>query len=663
MIFVKISTFVTYMRARIVRGNKFVDMKKLALSTLILCSLSVSAQNDEDNWLGNQRPERVEEYVTDSNGTHKVIRKIGTPTGILKAKNPKIPVVLVQFPDRPFYASGKTAEEVRSNYDLFFNGFDNEKVRSATGSYGSVSSFFEDMSCGAFRPSFDLIGPITLSEGYAAYGRDNGSYKDASISTFYKEAVTMVAQEGNVDWSLYDNDENGSVDIVFFIYAGWGQNSSDDVDAIWPKEGAAGLKITDANGNNVSFSMYGLTCEARCIDRAKMLEDKNFPEYKYGYNPDNMKMDGVGVCLHEMSHALGLPDFYDTKNVAYGMDIWSIMDYGEYCNNGYDPVSYIAYERNFLGWEELPELTEPQVVTLVPFGSGGHGYKIVNPANPNEFYVIENRQRVGWDYMLSKRGHGMQVTHVDYNATRWNGNNVNTDPNHQYISIIPANNLKIGTNNAPSSSAWTECISGQLYPGTTLNYNLTDDTTPASTLFTANNGSYFMSKPLRNITENEDGTVTVCFCTNGKLDAPQAEATDVSENEFTASWASVENATKYQVEVEVENMGVVLDEVVESLSLKCSDLQPSTSLKFRVKALANNPEDYVPSDWSDYVYVQTDEDYIAELPESMKMVDVYAVNGTLVCHCKSSEIGRLDVCPGVYVVKYPNGAARKVVLR
>lgn len=624
----------------------------------------MSAQNDEDNWLSNLRPEHVEEYVTDSNGTHKVVRKMGTPSAILKVKNPKIPVVLVQFPDRPFYASGKNLEDVRSNYELFFNGIDKEKVRSVTGSYGSVSSYFEDMSRGAFRPSFDLLGPITLSEGHAYYGRDDGDIKDVSISSFYKEAVAKVTKVEEVDWTLYDNDGNGSVDMVFFIYAGWGQNASlGDVDAIWPKEGSTGMTLTDLDGRKIPFALYGVTCEARFIDQNKMLEDKKLPDYEYGYNPDNMKMDGVGVCLHEMSHLLGFPDFYDIKNVAYGMDMWSIMDYGEYCNNGYDPVSYTAYERNFLGWEELPELTEPQVVTLVPFGSGGHGYKIVNPANPNEFYVIENRQRVGWDYIFAKRGHGMQVTHVDYNSSLWTTNSVNIDPDHQHITIIPANNLKIGSNNKKNNTEYFDCISGMPYPGTTLNYNLTDDTTPAATVFTANNGRYFMSKPLRNITENEDGTVTVCFCTNGKLDAPQAEATEVSENEFTASWTSVENATKYQIEVEIENKGVVLDEVVETLSLKCSDLQPSTSLKFRVKALANSPEDYVPSDWSEYVYVQTDEDYIAELPESLKMVDVYAVNGTLVSHCKSSEIGRLDVCPGVYVVKYPNGAIRKVVLR
>jgi M6 family metalloprotease-like protein len=79
------------------------------------------------------------------------------------------------------------------------------------------------------------------------------------------------------------------------------------------------------------------------------------------------------------------------------MDLWSIMDYGQYGNNGYAPAPMTNYEREFMGWLQIEELTEAGWLTLDPLGTGGKGYKIVNPENANEYYVIENRQPVGWD--------------------------------------------------------------------------------------------------------------------------------------------------------------------------------------------------------------------------------------------------------------------------
>ena len=290
--------------------------------------MHASAQADSmEDWLQNGRPEHVETFVTDGTGTHRMPARIGAANaGILTAPTPRIPVVLVEFQDRKFHASGKTHEEVRQNYDLFFNGYDDEAVRQATGSRGSVFSYFKDMSQGKFLPDFDIIGPVTLSEGYAAYGANSGSNKDVSIERFYKEAVTKAVREGGVDWTVSDNDGDGKVDMVFFIYAGWGEHAAkSDPDAIWAKESTSSTTVTDEDGGKVTFALYGMTSEARYASYDQLEKDLQ-GEFPNGYNPDNMQMDGIGVCLHEMSHALGLPDFYDTGYKAFGMDLWSLMD-------------------------------------------------------------------------------------------------------------------------------------------------------------------------------------------------------------------------------------------------------------------------------------------------------------------------------------------------
>jgi M6 family metalloprotease-like protein len=117
---------------------------------------------------------------------------------------------------------------------------------------------------------------------------------------------------------------------------------------------------------------------------------------------------------HEVSHSLGLPDQYDTNYRALGMSYWSLMDSGNYCNNGKTPCGYTSYERDFLGWRNLEILHESTTVRLKPLEQGGKGYKIVNEKNNDEYYILENRQPVGWDNGLVKLGHGMLAMHVDY---------------------------------------------------------------------------------------------------------------------------------------------------------------------------------------------------------------------------------------------------------
>lgn len=469
-----------------------------------------NAQEIEDTWNENLRPEHIYQYS--ENGVRRLPQKVGSRKSapLTCVGSPKVPVVLVQFADRPFHAAGTTSEEIVNSYNLFFNGKDNETVFKATRSRGSITNYFHDQSLGMFNPEFVVIGPITLDKGYAEYGKNNGSSKDSGIYSFYKEALSKSVKDLNIDWTQFDNDKNGSVDMVFFIHAGWGENtvSAYDPDAIWAKESTTSMSVEADDGSKVVFACYGVCAEARPRSSAQLLSDSESGNFgTTGYNPENLAMDGIGVCVHELSHALGLPDFYDTRNVAFGMDLWSIMDYGEYGNNGYNPGGYTAYERDFMGWQELVELKDTCILNIPCFADGGCGYKIVNEANEDEYYVIENRQPKGWDDMVCSKGRGLQVTHVDYTSNRWTGNSVNTDPNHQRMTIIAANNSYKGTNSASTSSEWMSTLAGNLFPYIEPSQSLTNTTVPADVVYAGE----FMNKPLYDITQNEDSTVTVYF--------------------------------------------------------------------------------------------------------------------------------------------------------
>ncbi len=428
----------------------------------------------------------------------KAVLRIGSQeTAPLSSKgSAHIPVILVQFQDSVF-TIGNTRDEIRHYYDLYCNGTRDGNRYTKHGSYGSIRDYFLDQSDGVFQPEFTIIGPVTLPQNEKYYVNRN--------NTMVKQAVTLATSDYEGTWKDFDSRNKNQVDMVFLIFAGCGANTTgDQTNHIWPSEQPFGRVSLD-NGQTVNFVCSGCCPENRLYSSKK-------GEYT--------RADGIGVMCHEMSHALGLPDFYDTNYQSFGMDLWSLMDYGCYGRSGYYPCSYTAYERDFMGWRDMEELTINGTYTLTPIADNGIGYKIVNDENPNEFYVLENRQRVGWDqgiFYNDAAKPGLQITHVDYNANRWNNNYVNTDKNHQRMTIIAANNRYVGTYDDNVTMAdLVETWNGNLYPytykdaaGVThCNDSLTAYSVPAATVYTA---SGFMNKDIHAIRQNDDQTVSFYF--------------------------------------------------------------------------------------------------------------------------------------------------------
>ncbi len=440
------------------------NKKITILSLCFALSVCLSTYADE-------RPSRVGDKLT------APLKSVGSP---------RVPVVLVAFSDLSFSVA-ESDEQIHLFFDLFCNGTRDGNLYKDAGSYGSVRDYFAEQSDSIFTPEFIVIGPVVLSDSYAYYGRNSGSAKDVNIRSFYTEALAL-AQDLYPNWNDFDNDGDGTVDMAYFIYAGEGENGSSDTNTIWPKEMQTPISI-----NGLRFACYACCNET----------------YKG-------ECDGIGVMCHELSHALGLPDFYDTNYVAYGLDYWDLMDSGCYCLGSYHPCGYSAYERDFMGWRRLQVLTRDKLqhITLYPMSEGGVGYKIVNPENQNEYYVIENRQNTGWDAYIGRgsanvKRHGLIVSHIDYLRSRWTSNSVNTDPKHQYYTIIPADGslysyMDVATQD--QYNRWSQSASSDPFPGLGSVAALLSDKQPIYT----SAGS--MRQPLTAITEHTDGSITLTIC-------------------------------------------------------------------------------------------------------------------------------------------------------
>lgn len=316
-------------------------------------------------------------------------------------------VILVNFTDVSF-----SDENTLADMTEMLNG-DNYTYNDAT---GSARQYFHDQSMGQYNPVFDVVGPVTVSNTMSYYGQNypTEDSEDKHVDKMIQEACKLADQQFNVDFSLYDNNNDGDVDFVYFIYAGYGEADSEITNTIWPH----------------SFWLYdGYRITLK-------LDGKRINTYACGAELQaSGNRDGIGTFCHEFGHVLGLPDLYATNSSNnHTLLDWDIMDYGSYNNDGKTPPAYSAYERFFLGWAtptilnkavtvELPGLQQTNACCIIT--STGNSNLIGNDPDPTEFFLLENRQQTGWDKHLP--GHGMLITKIKYSYATWIQNTVNNN--------------------------------------------------------------------------------------------------------------------------------------------------------------------------------------------------------------------------------------------
>ncbi|MBR6129653.1 MAG: hypothetical protein IKQ07_08495, partial [Bacteroidaceae bacterium] len=360
-------------------------------------------------------------------------------------------------------------------------------------------------------------------------------------------------------------------------------------------------------------------------------------------------------------------DLYDTNYKAFGMDFWSVMDYGMYTRASKVPVGYTAYEREFMGWQQTETIDGPCTLHLSCFDRGGKGYKLVNDANPNEYYILDNRQAMGWDWgACSNRGHGMLVYHVDYKSSLWTGNNVNTlwtnaDPtkshDHQSLTIIPANNSLIGSNNCNgNTNVWRESLMGNPFPGTTENHELTDESLPASIVYTGG----FMGKPLVDIYETEDGVITLKVMPLGTLDKPTGlTVEDVTNRKVVAVWDDIEEAELYNLRLYCDGELVFQQDSIARNSFELDDLRMNVDYVYSVQAISDT---YRNSEWAESGNFRDFLTGISEMTTSTERVRIYDTNGRFVGECYADELYRYSLRHGIYIVRRSDGTTKKIMI-
>lgn len=446
----------------------------------VFSKVELSALQSEYDAVVAQKAAR-EKAILESARTSMPVKKV---EGSKFQGKKKCLVILANFADTKF-----KPEHTLDLYKQIING---ENYSDETlGFKGSVRDYFKAQSGGQFEIDFDVVGPVDLPKGYAGYGKNDASGRDqaALVYPMVEDAVNL-AKDQVTDWKQYDWDGDGLVEEVFVLYAGHGQAKyPQDPDLVWPHKSAID-PMTVADG--VKVSVYACSCELGATEA----------------------IDGIGAFCHEFSHCMGLKDHYDINGRGYGTGFWDIMCFGCYNGNTFLPAEYNSYEKMFCGWKEPIVLNaEPQKIEgMKALAAGGDTYIFYNDGNENEYYMLENRQKTGWDAALP--GEGLIVLHVDYSKGAWEDNQVNYNAARQRMTVIPADNTLGSTDEDKAGDAWP-------YQG---NNSLTNYSRPACTVYNANtDGTGYMNKYLLNITQNADGTISFEYTTKSatKQDKPE----------------------------------------------------------------------------------------------------------------------------------------------
>jgi len=376
----------------------------------------------------------------------------------LKPNPWRVPVMLVSYSDSALITTA---------------GDFNQGLFDTTGSTatGSVYDYYQWASGGRLRVIPTVVATVTMPNTRRYYGADSRGINRSSTPRNDAGLVTDALQIcfRTVDWTRFDGDRDGYVDMLWVVHAGPGGEGTPDLNDLW--------SITSRlSGYWFSSQAFDVTASGGphlLIDRFSIL-----PELSV-FAPG--RISEIGVYCHEFGHALGLPDLYDTVDpyqLNTGPGDWSLMSTGAYGGDGRSPQYPShpgAWCSLYLGWTQSFRPAQDTLVTLTSIPRGGQVLELWFQGEYNrEHFLLECRRREGFDRRLPTDG--LIVYHVDelVIGQRLQSNQVNTglEPAMVLVEADGRGDLRRGWNHGDSTDA---------FPGALHRTSVGDDPAPPNT--------------------------------------------------------------------------------------------------------------------------------------------------------------------------------------
>lgn len=298
----------------------------------------------------------------------RVVRTFGPNQGLLEGRvlstgEVKGLTILVNFKD-------VTSTVTRRDVEALLNG----ENYTANGNICSAREYFLRVSSGKLDYTNVVVGPFTLSRNRSFY-----------INNLLVEEALQLAVDAGLDLTQFDSRNEGIVDALNVLYAGQTQYNGD----LWPHNWHINAQV-----GSMRTDLYLLT--------------------SLGRTPADLS---IGTFCHENGHLLcRFPDMYDYgqrdgDNLASaGIGHFCLMGSGNHLDFGRSPSPVCGYLRDLAGWCD----NETDLRTAGSHQAPHGDYNTVmmyRTSRPNEYFVVENRTKMGLDRALPASG--LAVYHCD----------------------------------------------------------------------------------------------------------------------------------------------------------------------------------------------------------------------------------------------------------
>lgn len=337
----------------------------------------------------------------------------------------RVVVVLADFQDKPMTADKEHFEK------LFFS--------LGELPHGSVRDYYREVTHGLVDIVGEVIGPVRMPQKLSWYANNNFGIGrptgQARAQIMARDAA--VTADPLINYAPYDNDGNGLVDAFMVLHAGPGGEATGDPGDIWSHKW-------------VLPSPYN-------ADGARI--------FGYLTIPEDAK---IGVCAHELGHLLfGFPDLYDIDGSSEGVGDWCLMGSGSWGGGGDIPTHPSAWCKIQQGWAKAVNVTSGGTLSIPDVKNSFEVHRLWTDGLPgNEYFLLENRQRTGFDASLSAPG--FLLWHVDSSQSD------NTNESHYMVGLVQADNQR------DLEWAMNRGDDGDPYPGSTGNTSFSPLSNPSS---------------------------------------------------------------------------------------------------------------------------------------------------------------------------------------
>jgi len=271
--------------------------------------------------------------------------------------------LIVDFPDQP---GTITPGEV--------SNFCNQIGYNNSGNNGSICDYFFDVSDGYLTYTNFVPNVYYRASHNKSYYDNPNEAAGPKARELILEALNNLNNNG-FDFSQYDSDGDGLIDAINCFYAG--NRASGWLMGLWP------------HSSTITFSADGVSA------------------FKYQITDMSNSLT-IGTFCHENGHLICYwHDLYDYDYDSEGAGRYCLMSYKASNTN---PVEPCAYLKGLAGWADIIPMSGSQSGLQVTAGLNTF-YKFEYAGFPNEYIIVENRQKTGRDTAIPDAG--IAIWHID----------------------------------------------------------------------------------------------------------------------------------------------------------------------------------------------------------------------------------------------------------